>query len=166
MDERHDHEQYFFDDQTLALLCDWLTAFENPCLVCAPMLATALENRGRSVRLLDIDHRFAALQGFVDWNIKRPTRLAERFDVIVCDPPFFNVSLNQLFKSVRLLSHFSFTQPLAISYLSRRANALLRAFEPFKLQISELHPTYRTIERSPKNEIQFFANVDMPVTRS
>jgi len=160
MHEEHADEQYFFDADTLDTLADFLDGFSDPCLLCAPMLGRRLHERGRDVRVLDIDTRFADLPGFAEWTIYRPEHRDERFDLILCDPPFFNVSLSQLFDAIRMLSHFDLTQRVMISCLSRRSNAILGTFAPFGLEATAYKPGYQTVKQVERNEIEFFANFD------
>jgi hypothetical protein len=108
MYERHENEQYFFDGPTLETLAEVVAGFANPCCLCAPLLGRELERRGGAVRTLDIDMRFTHLKGFVPYDIYRPHWLGEAFGLIVCDPPFFNVSLSQLFAALRLLSRYDY----------------------------------------------------------
>src|SRR5262245_62148639 len=96
-DERHEFEQYFFAGPTLGELCGLLERFARPVILCAPRLGEAMEQRGHVVPTLDLDERFAHLRGFVRWNIRRPHPLAFKPDLIICDPPFFGVSLSELF---------------------------------------------------------------------
>jgi len=161
MYEIHANEQYFFDQPTLDRLCDLLIGFDRVCVLCAPRLGGALEQRGREVRTLDIDDRFEHLHGFLRWDLDRPEHLGERFDVILCDPPFFNVSLSQLFTAIRMLSGFDFTQKIAVSYLTRRAEAVLGTFAPFNLRPTGVHPGYVTVQQCAKNDIEFYANFDL-----
>jgi hypothetical protein len=170
MHENHAHEQYFFDEPTLETLAGLVARFERPCLLGAPMLARRLHERAprrprqAPVRLLDIDERFRDVPGFLKWDIYRPVPLEESFDVILCDPPFFNVSLSQLFTAVRLLARFDYAQPLMISYLARRESALRGTFARFNLEPSGMFPTYRTVQSCAKNDIQFYAN--FPIARA
>jgi len=124
-DEHHHREQYFFDQKTLAELADFAAAFECPCCLCAPMLGRELHRRGRQVRVLDVDRRFADLSGFVEWDLYRPRHLEGEFDLIVCDPPFFNVSLSQLSTAIRLLCHFDLSRKVMVSYPVRRSRAIV-----------------------------------------
>ena len=71
-----------------------------------------------------IDERFADLAGFRRYDVHRPEWLDAEYGVIVCDPPFFRVSLSQLFDAVRIVAGNDFTKPLLISYLRRRASAV------------------------------------------
>src|SRR5262245_67789 len=128
MEERHEREQYFYDQATRDALADMLEPLGRVCLLCAPTVGVELEDRGCDPVVLDVDERFSQMHGFRRWDVYRPTCLAERFDVIFADPPFFGVSLSQLFAAVRLLSHHDFAQRVIIGYLTRRANALLGTF--------------------------------------
>src|SRR4051812_1271623 len=100
MEENHQREQYFFDQPTIDALADLVGAFERPCVLCAPMVGKEASRRKRPVRILDVDERFAAVPGFQRWDIYRPTHVEETFDLILCDPHFFNVSLSQLFHAL------------------------------------------------------------------
>ena len=161
MEERHEREQYFFDAPTVRALADLLGRFERPCCLCAPMLGRELHRRGRPVRVLDVDTRFADLPGFVEWDLYRPRHLDDDFDVLLCDPPFFNVSLSQLFDAVRMLCHFDTSRRVMISYPVRRSRAILGTFTPFGLRPSGYRPGYQTVQKCRKNDIEFFANFNL-----
>lgn len=165
-EENHQREQYFFDEETLRTLGDLVESFSRPCCLCAPMIGRELHRRRRSVRVLDVDRRFADLPGFVEWDIYRPRRLDEEFDVILCDPPFFNVSLSTLFKAIRLLCHFDLTRKVMISYPRRRADAVVKVFAPFDLRPTGCKPGYLTVQKCEKNDIEFFANWDLDASMS
>ncbi len=161
MRENHEREQYFFDAPTLAHLTAFVSKFAAPCCVCAPFLGRRLSEEGVSVTILDIDERFADLPGFMRYDIRKPVWLDQTFDLIVCDPPFFDVSLSQLFSALRTVSHNDFRQPLLISYLTRRESALLGIFAPFSLRSTGYRPKYETVRDDPKNEIEFYGNLDV-----
>ena len=159
MYELHENEQYFFAEPTLAHLAGFLARFAATCCLCAPLLGRRLAEQGVAVTILDIDERFAAVRGFRCYNLYNPEWLDQEFDIIVCDPPFFNVSLSQLFAAIRLLSHNRFDQPLLISYLKRRSTAILGAFAPFGLQPTGYLPLYQTVQAVERNQIEFFSNL-------
>ena len=133
MQERHEKEQYFFTDETTEWLADFAARFPNPCCICAPSVGVELARRRVPVRILDIDERFAKTPGFRRYDLFSPDWLGEEFGLILCDPPFFNVSLSQLFAALRLLSRNRYEQPLLISYLSRRATSIVGTFARFGL---------------------------------
>ncbi len=159
MYELHENEQYFFDEPTLRELAAFLSRFGSIGCVCAPMLGKCLVEMGANVAILDIDDRFSDLKGFVEYNLYKPHWLGTEFDVILCDPPFFNVSLSQLFSALRMLSLNRFTQPLMVSYLKRRENAILGTFAKFGLAPTGYEPGYQTIQECEKNRIEFFSNL-------
>jgi putative N6-adenine methyltransferase len=159
MYELHENEQYFFDKPTVTHLADFVQGYDNPCCLCAPLLGQELVRRGVRVRILDIDERFAHLDGFRRYDIYRPEWLGEEFGLIVCDPPFYNVSLSQLFAAIRMLSRNLYTQPLLVSYLARRSASVLGTFARFALEPTGYRPGYQTVQKAARNEIEFFGNL-------
>ena len=159
MYEIHAKEQYFFDEDTLHHLTEFLKGWSAPCCICAPLLGRTAAEHGIPVTVLDIDERFSDVAGFQRFDLYRPHWLEQEFDLILCDPPFFNVSLSQLFSALRLLAHHNLAQPLMVSYLSRRSGAITGTFAPFNLQPTGYKPGYQTIKKTPKNEIEFFSNL-------
>jgi hypothetical protein len=160
MYENHAHEQYFFNEPTLQALSEFLMGFETPCCICAPLLGKTLADKNKNVRVLDIDSRFSAVPGFVYYDIYKPRWLGEEFDIIVCDPPFFNVSLSQLFHAIRMLSLFNFSQPLLLTYLTRRSSSILGTFQKFLLKPTGFFPGYQTVRKIEKNEIELYSNLE------
>ncbi len=162
MQELHENEQYFFSEDTLKKFCDLLEPFQNPCILCAPTLAQMLQERARPTRkvcALDIDTRFEKLlPGFKLWNLYKPTRIKEQFDVIFCDPPFFNCSLSQLFSAIRILSNFDYSQQIMLCYLLRREQALLGTFAKFSIEPTGMFASYKTVQPSERNVIQLYSN--------
>ena len=162
VDENHQAEQYFFDDATLDALAARVQQAERPALVCTPLLGRRLwEAHRRAVPVLDVDRRFADLPGFVEYDLHRPRPLDEKPDLIVCDPPFFNISLSRLFKALRVLAHHDVTTALMVFYLRRRASAVEGTFAAFGLRATDLRAGYRTVQDTgpgQRNEIVAFAN--------
>ena len=117
----------------------------------------------KTIALSHNTERFADVAGFRKWDITRPPYLPQKFDLIVCDPPFFNVSLRELRQAIRVLSHFDASVPLMLSYPVRRKEALLRVFADFELEPTGFKPRYETVEECEKNDIEFFANFDLPL---
>lgn len=159
MYERHEHEQFFWDAPTVSQLADFVAPFPNPCCLCAPLLGRELERRGIAACTLDRDERFADLRGYRAWDIYRPEWLGEEFGMIVCDPPFFGVSLAQLFTAIRLLSRHDYAQPLLLCYLSRRSSNVAGTFWRFGLEPTGYEPGYQTVQHTERNRIEFFGNL-------
>ena len=159
MYELHENEQYFFNEATLTHLGSFLSQWESPCCLCAPLLGKYLRDNGVAARILDIDDRFEGVEGYRRYNLHRPEWLDEEFDVILCDPPFYSISLSRLFKALRTLGRNDFRQRLMVSYLTRREAAVLGTFRKFGLVPTGYFPEYQTVQHVPRNEIQFYANL-------
>ncbi len=157
--ELHAREQYFWDDETVSRLADVAARFENPACLCAPLLGQELERLEIKCATLDVDERFSHLKGFSRFDVYRPSWQTPEFGAIFCDPPFWIVSLSQLFSAVRLLARHNFEIPLAICYPSRRGTNLCGTFHRFGLKATGFFPTYRTVGTSEERDrIEFFAN--------
>ncbi len=159
MYERHENEQYFFDQATIGTLASFVAQYQSVCCLCTPMLAKNLNHNSLDVTVLDKDQRFSDIPGFRDYNLYEPEWIDKAFDLIICDPPFFNVSLSQLFKAIRMLSHNNLQQPLMISYLKRRGSAITGTFAAFDLKPSGYFPGYQTVQSCDRNQIEFFTNL-------
>ena len=159
MRENHQKEQYFFDPPTVTHLADFVATYADPCCLCTPLVGQAVEESGGSCTTLDIDGRFAHLEGFREYNLYRPAWLGAEFGLILCDPPFFKVSLSQLFTAVRQLSCFDYSQPLLIAYLKRRELNLLSTFHLFNLEPTGYQPGYVTVQRTERNVIELYGNL-------
>ncbi len=158
MKELHGNEQYFFDQATLDELGRRMQPFDSICCLCAPTLAAHLHASGKSVVSLDIDRRFEGTPGFRYFDILDPQWLGQSFDLIFCDPPFFNVSFRQLHAAIRTLAQNDFQQRIWLTYLDRRSEKLLNAFSDFQLRPSDFFPQYQTVEDCDKNRIRLFCN--------
>jgi len=163
--ERHEIEQYFWDDRTLLHLSEQVQGFENPCCLCAPLLGRELAQHGQKCCVLDIDERFADVPGWARFDLYRPQWRPDEFGLIVCDPPFWKVSLSQLFGAISILAHHNPAQPLLISYPKRRSFNICGTFSRFGLQPlagDQWRAGYRTIpERDRERDgVIFFSNVE------
>jgi len=162
MEEHHENEQYFFDAVTVRRLADFLQEFDAPLCLCAPLVAAELTRRGVTVTLLDIDRRFADLPGFRFFDLQHPTWLEEEFGIILCDPPFFGVSLSRMVRAIRGLAHHDTATPLLVAWLRRRQGKFLEVFSPFGLEPTGFLPSYETVPKLGKFEIELFGNVPTP----
>lgn len=162
--ENHQLRQFFFAEDTIRQLAELLEQFENPCCLCAPMVAWKLAEQGRWVRALDLDTRFRFLPGFREYNLYRPDYLQEEFDLILCDPPFHAVGLGQLFKAINTVSHFNPNQKILMSHLVRRQWGVVGVFSKFGLQPTSFHPRYLTAKKcntDGKSRVVFYANFEV-----
>ena len=141
--ERRDLEQYFFTTNNINSFInifnmtypDPAEIEEKVCLVWAPSLAKALYDEWDiKVTICDIDKRFEHLPGFRYFDLKEPYDIPEKtFDLILIDPPFFSVTLEQQAKAMAVLAKDNFKWKLLISYPYRDESKLLYAFRDFGL---------------------------------
>lgn len=153
LQEKHELEQYWFAPSTLADLSALIGDSKFPCFLCAPMAATMFASK-ESIRVLDIDERFAYLPGFLKWNVYRPQTLGEQYGVLIVDPPFTKVNLGQLYSAVNVLCEKDTSRKIVIAYPVRREAAILATFAPFNLKPTGIFPKYVTVN----TPIQFYAN--------
>ena len=160
IEEKHENEQYFFTDKTVEYLTRAAMSFDKICCICCPSIGKRLEAMGTDVTILDIDERFNNLEGFEFWDIKNPTYISDEYDLIIMDPPFFNVSMREIRKAIQMLTHYDTKKTkLMISYLSRREKAFKNGMKPFNMEAMEYVPEYNTVDvTEAKNRIEFYVN--------
>lgn len=159
MVEKHELEQYFWTPETIHHIADYAVGYDQICCLCAPTVGAELGKRGHRVTNLDIDNRFAETPGFQLYDLYRPKRIEENFDLILCDPPFYNVSLSQLFSALRIIANYRMDMPLMIGYLKRRERSVLGTFAPFGLCPTGYNPEYVTVQPSERNQIEIYSNM-------
>ena len=117
--ENRDHEQYFWTKDIVKKIlhaCEYIT---NCFCVTTPSLAEGFMNIGRDEKLLDIDERFSYLKYFEKFDIKN-THVPDGsgdFNVIVIEPPFFNITTKELFEATNMITNNNFNTNI-ISYYS------------------------------------------------
>lgn len=67
------------------------------CLLCTPTLAYYFA-KVHNIRpcLLDIDRRFETETNFKYFDISNPAQLDCDFDIVWCDPPFFQIKMEDI----------------------------------------------------------------------
>jgi hypothetical protein len=160
MDELRENEQYFFDNETIAHLANFVRVYPNPCCLCAPTVGRELERLGVPTRTLDVDARFKTLVGFLDYDVSRPHWLGEEFGIVLFDPPFFNAApVSRFADAVRMLAKYRGDQKVLISWPVRRSKAILEAFSQFGVVATGYRPGYVSVLNQGKNAIEFYGNL-------
>lgn len=133
VEENHALEQFFYDDETLRRLMTVAKRYERPLFMCNPSLASAWERDvGTEYLLLDCDLRFKkVLKHFRAFDLRRPFQVRFKYDVVFVDPPFANVSPQEVKRAVDLIAvdESQKSAPVYIAYNSDREEALLDAFD-------------------------------------
>ena len=141
--ERRDLEQYFFTKENIQSFINvFMMTYPEPqeiedkvCLVWAPSLAKALyEEYDIKVTICDIDKRFEDLPGFKYFDLKDPYEIEGKdFDMILIDPPFFSVTLDEQAHAMSVLAKNNFNCKLMISFPHKDEKQVLKSFKNFKL---------------------------------
>jgi len=164
MEELHKNEQYFFDNRTLDNFITFLinSNFGLICFLCTPLLALKLLERTDDIDfdIFDIDRIFNNIKNFRYYNLNNNPYIEFDYHLIICDPPFFSVSLHNLLRSIESLTHYNYRTKIMISYLKRRENQFLDTFKDFNLKPTGFFPGYRSLENSGKNRIEFYSNIE------
>ena len=153
--------QYFFTSECVDFLIDNLDKFKNPCCVGTPRLAKGWLDRGRIVRLLDIDNRFSSLPGFICYDISKPKVLDEKFDVIIMDPTF-KFGDDVLLKAVNILSHNDYSQKLLLIHATSNTTSILKKFKEYNLRPTGYYPKYSNLRKEGKKIVMCFSNFKFP----
>ncbi len=152
--EDHRFEQFFFSAATRDYLTALAAEFTLPLMVCMPSLAEALHAQGRRHILLDRDQRFAHLPSYQRFDLHHPHMVFSPFDAIFIDPPFSNIDLPELRRTIDLLASAAPTRPpLYLCYTSTREQALLRTFAHFSLKRLRGPLGYRTVKAATQQRI-------------
>lgn len=163
MHENHQREQYFFAPPTIQALADLVQPFENPCCLGTPTIAQALQRRGVSACLLEVDDRFSGVSGFRRWDLYRPADPGEDYGCILCDPPFNKVRLSQLFTALRVATRGCYQVPILLCHLASRSADIQGALAPFRLSPTALVLEYVSVKPSAENRIILYSNVPIDV---
>ena len=124
--EDHRYEQFFYDEGTANQLYQLVDMYDKPLLLCNPTLAVLAEKKNRPYLLLDRDRRFDFLSGYRPFSLTEPYLITDYdYDAVFIDPPFANVTPEQVARCLRLMA--ADRVPLYVAYNSRREDALLKA---------------------------------------
>mmetsp|Transcript_12902 Transcript_12902/g.12794 ORF Transcript_12902/g.12794 Transcript_12902/m.12794 type:complete len:213 (+) Transcript_12902:34-672(+) len=177
--ERHDLEQYFFTKNAIdKLISALLLAYpekkeieEKVCLICAPTLGKALfEQEGLTVRTLDIDQRFktAEVPGFQYFDILDPKLVSESIELVLMDPPFFYITLEQLCKSIVVATGGRPNLKVLVSFMIRDEMKVKSSFEKvggYHLERTNFELEYATVKANRWDNYALYSNVDLPMIK-
>ena len=181
--ERRDLEQYFFTKNVISKLITSLTMRystqeeleEKVCLICAPSLSKAFHDQlGYNVACLDIDKRFEDLPGFIYFDLANPKDcqdprvLKNQFEIIIFDPPFFYLTLDQMAWAIKVVSSYSthFEQmKIGFSFMTRDVNQVKNSFRQFALEKTNLELEYATVKPNRWENYGWYSNTDLPMIK-
>jgi len=168
--ERRDLEQYFWTEKTIDGILNGLRLTFDPdanCCLCTPSLAHAWWAEGKEVSLLDIDTRFEYLPKFQYFDLRSPQNAdlqpdQENWRVLVFDPPFFYISIEDLFQAVAYVCQGKFETKLLLGFLKREEKCLLETFKLFKLKRTNFGLEYAHVKPNKWVNYAMYSNVDLP----
>lgn len=164
IEEKRDLEQYFFDKKTARKLFDIFVRkelFENKkcCFLCCPILAEIAKKYEleENTALFDIDERFDRFKNYKKFDLvsEKMEKELEKFDIIICDPPFFGVEINQLGKIIASL--LKNDGKAYVIFLKRRGREFYRSMENMGFEVEKLDfkLDYETIKNAPDHMVLY-----------
>ena len=163
--ERHDLEQYFWTEDTVCRLMNAVAdeVEGTVCCMSTPSLAHAFFLQNRSEPLLDIDLRFQYLPRFRYFDLLSPKNSDEEDNrIIVFDPPFFYIPMENLFEAVRVICKNDFRTKILIGFLVREEGLLMRTFAPFNLKKTKFTLEYASVKENKWRNYALYSNIDLP----
>lgn len=160
--ERYDLEQYFWTEDTVNRLLKSLEFMDNCCCLTTPSLGEGFFRIGREEVVLDIDTRFDYLPKFRYFDIRAPVAQEEDFRIIILDPPFFYLSMEQIYNSVLAITKGNFDTKILIGFLKREEKTLLTTFKKFNLRETNFKLEYATTRPNKWKNYALYSNIDLP----
>ena len=122
-------------------------------------MAVDADTAGTPYLLLDRDERFGFLSGYRHFEFEHPAPISDyEYDVVLCDPPFANLPLDDLRVALESLAvdDESRAAPLYIAYNARREAALLEAFPGLERKSSALG--YESVKSRTQQQIILYGS--------
>ena len=167
--EGRDLEQYFWTRGTVLRLLEALAIVEEGrvCCLATPALANAFwASQARAERCLDIDAGLTFLPKFTRWDMRAPTPPPESgYWVVVVDPPFFYIPMQQIFEAVVVACGGDFSTKLLFGFLARQERQLLHWFAPFGLRRTKFAMEYEHVKPNKWRNYALYSNVSLPGIR-
>ena len=145
------------------------------CLICAPSLSKAFYDQlGYVVTCLDIDRRFEDLPGFCYFDLQKPDEcqdprvLQNEFEIIIFDPPFFYITLDQMSSALKVVSKYSTNHAkmtIGMSFMVRDETQVKQSFSQFKLERTNLNLEYATVKPNRWDNYCWWSNTDLPMIK-
>ncbi len=164
IEEIHAWEQFFWTCHTVHKLmeaCKYIYIDETCCLT-TPSLAHGWSEVGRNEVLLDIDTRFNYLPKFKYYDIHDPQVLNQTFRLLIFDPPFFLIPMEQLLEAVNIITNNNYTTKIMMAFLKRAEKELRFTFKKYDLMPTNFELQYVSIKPSKWSNFCLYSNIDLP----
>ena len=162
MKEKRELEQYFWTSKTVKDLLNACQYITDVCCLTTPSLAHGFNENNRDEKLFDIDERFDYLPRSEKFDIQNPHDIDDKFNIIVIDPPFFNITTKELFDATNVITNNDYSTYIVIAYLKRFEYPLLETFKPYGISETNLMPEYAHIKENKWSNFKIYSNIDLP----
>lgn len=162
--ENHNYEQFFWTETTVNKLISALEFVPDRCCLTTPSLAHGWFNLGQDELCLDIDKRFDYLPKFHYYDVCYPYKLEleDTFRIIVLDPPYFVVPIEEFRNAIDVLTNNNYKTKILLAFLHREEKRLLAAFKPYNLKPTKFPLEYASIKPSKWHNFCLYSNADFP----
>ena len=159
--EDHAFEQFFYDDATQDRIMRLVQNHERPLFLCNPSLAVRAERAGMDYLLLDRDPRWKKVlpKGrFRQFELSSPRQMRFQYDAVFVDPPFANIQLRDLRRTVDLLAsnEAQAAAPVYLAFISDREDAVMDAFAGYGLERKGPALGYASVKQSTQERIYLY----------
>lgn len=164
LEEKHAWEQFFWTRDTVGRLmnaCNFVYE-QKTCCFTTPSMAHAWHETGRDEVLLDIDTRFEYLPKFKYYDARKPYSLDDSFRLLILDPPFFAVPIEQIRDAVDVITKKDYTTKILIAFIKRGEQRLRTAFRHYNLQPTKFELQYASIKDNKWSNFVLYSNIDLP----
>jgi hypothetical protein len=134
---------------------------DETCCLTTPSLAVGMSNNNRDEVLLDIDSRFDFLPKYKYYDVRTPYELDNNFRLLILDPPFFVVPIEEFRKAVDILTKHDYSTKLIIGFIKREEKRLMEAFKEYNLKPTNFELEYSSIKPNKWRNFCLYSNVDM-----
>lgn len=162
--EDHKYEQFFWSKNVVNNIINSIGCQYNEkiCCLTTPSLAHQLHVNGQDEVLLDIDKRFNYLPKFKYYDVYDPKQLNNDFRILIIDPPFFAIPIEQIRRAVDILTNYNYNTFIIIAYIKRNEKRLRLAFKDYKLFPTTFPLEYVSIKPNKWSNFVLYANIELP----
>jgi 16S rRNA G966 N2-methylase RsmD len=162
--EKHEYEQFFWTKTTVEKLLKACEYIYECCCFTTPSLCEGFRLNDRDEVLLDLDERFNYFPKFEKFDIVNPhiPNGSGNFNIIVIDPPFFNVSVQKLFNATNIITNNNYKTNIIIAFIVRYEYTLLEVFKPYGISETSAKIEYAHIKPNKWKNFKLYSNIDLP----
>ena len=162
--ENFTYEQFFWSKNAVDIIIQSINYqyTEQICCFTTPSIAHQMHINGQDETLLDIDRRFEYLPKFKYYDAYDPKHLEEDFRLLIIDPPFFAIPIEQIRKAVDVITNNNYNTGILIAYIKRNEKRLRLAFKEYKLFPTSFPLEYVSIKPNKWSNFVLYSNIELP----